>query len=159
MRALKLVVAVALLCGAALPIGVTPAAAADESVLSAAQQKDLGAAKYVYIQSTRKDGSLSKPAEIWFLFHDGAVWVGTTPQSWRAKRIQAGRPRARIAIGKLDNEPFFANGEIVKDATAQELMLKTYADKYPDGWSRYAEKFRTGFQDGSRILIRYTPVR
>lgn len=127
------------------------------AALSATQQRQLEQSQYVYIQSTRKDGSLSQPAEIWFMFHDGAVWVGTPPTSWRAKRIKAGRPRARIAIGKREAEPFFATGSISNDAKAQELMLKTYATKYPDGWSRFEEKFRQGFKDGTRVLIKYTP--
>ena len=47
--------------------------------LSPDLQKALENSQYVYISSTRKDGSLSQPAEIWFLYHDGAVYVGTRP--------------------------------------------------------------------------------
>ena len=47
--------------------------------LSAEIKTALASSKFVYIASTRKDGTLSKPAEIWFLYHDGAVYVGTPP--------------------------------------------------------------------------------
>jgi len=121
-------------------------------------ERDLGTAKYVYISSTRKDGSLSRPAEIWFLYHQGAVYVGTAPTSWRAKRIRAGRPQAKIAVGTAEGPSFKATGDIVKDAAVQQLMLDTYAKKYPDGWPKYEQRFRDGFKDGSRILIKYAPA-
>src|SRR5690554_4267049 len=78
------------------------AAAGDAAALSDSVRDELRAAKYVYISSTRKDGSLSNPAEIWFFERDGAVYVGTPPTSWRVKRIKAGRSGAKIWIGKPD---------------------------------------------------------
>lgn len=145
-----LCVAVGLLLAGAAP----PARAGS---LSEEQRQQLAASRYVYIATQRKDGSFGAPAEIWFLFHDGDLWVGTTPQSWRARRIRAGRPRARIAIGKPDGPSFLARGEIVKDAKVEELLMATFATKYPDGWPRYEQRFRAGFADGSRILVRYRP--
>jgi hypothetical protein len=125
--------------------------------LSASLKEQLSAGKYVYIASQRKNGSFSKPAEIWFLFHDSAVWVGTPPTSFRAKRIKAGRTTAKIAVGKPDGPSFDAVGAIVADPKARDVMLDTYAKKYPDGWSKFEQKFRDGFKDGSRVLIKYTP--
>ena len=124
----------------------------------AAAREQLATAKYVYISSTRKDGALSKPAEIWFLFHDGAVYVGTPPTTWRARRIKAGRPQAKIWVGKPDGVSFTATGELVKDPAIEALMFDTYAKKYPDGWPKYEKNFRNGFKDGSRIVIKYTPT-
>ncbi|MEO8603654.1 MAG: hypothetical protein ABI629_13860 [bacterium] len=120
-------------------------------------QQQLANAKYVYISSTRKDGALSKPAEIWFMWHDGAVYVGTRPTSWRVKRIQAGRPDAKIAVGKADGVSFTATGSLVKDAKTEALLMQTYAKKYPDGWATHAENFRSGFKDGSRVVVKYVP--
>ena len=124
----------------------------------ATAREQLATAKYVYISSTRKDGSLSKPAEIWFLSHNGAVYVGTLPTSWRARRIKAGRPQATIWVGKPDGPSFTATGALVKDPAIETLMLDTYAKKYPDGWPKYEQKFLSGFKDGSRIIIKYTPT-
>src|SRR5262249_26091519 len=63
------------------------------------QQRALDEAKYVYIQSERKSGEWSKPAEIWFFVDGGKLYVGTRPSSWRVRRAKAGRTKARIAIG------------------------------------------------------------
>jgi len=125
--------------------------------LSEAERDGLTNSRYVYISSQRKDGTFGSPAEIWFLFHDGAVWVGTLPQSWRAKRIKAGRPNATIAIGKVDGPSFKAKGQLVKDTQMEELLFKTFATKYPEGWPKHEAKFRSGFKDGTRVLIKYTP--
>lgn len=132
----------------AVPAGALPAPIED----------GLKTSKFVYISSTRKDGSLSKPAEIWFMFHDGAVYVGTSPKSWRAKRIGWKRPQAKIWVGKPDGPSFTATGAFVNDPAAQERLLKTFAEKYPDGWGRWEKSFRDGFKDGSRVLIKYTPT-
>ncbi len=120
-------------------------------------QQQLATSKFVYISSTRKDGTLSTPAEIWFFWHDGAVYVGTRPTSWRVRRIQAGRPQAKIAVGKVDGPSFTATGSLVNDPAVEALLMKTYAEKYPDGWSTHADNFRQGFKDRSRVVVKYTP--
>ncbi len=125
--------------------------------LSAEIKTALASSKYVYIASTRKNGSLGKAAEIWFLYRNDAVYVGTPPTSWRARRIKAGRPQAKISVGKPDGPSFMAAGAIVNEPEAQQAMLEAYAKKYPDGWSKFDEKFRSGFKDGTRVLIKYTP--
>jgi hypothetical protein len=130
-----------------------PAAAA----LSAEMQKQLGESKYVYIQSQRKNGEFSKPAEIWFFVHDGSVYVGSKKTSWRARRIAAGRTAAKIHVLTADGPSFDATGEIVKDPAAWNLLYETYAKKYAEGWSTYEKNFRDGAADGSRVLIRYAP--
>jgi hypothetical protein len=121
--------------------------------------KALRDAKYVYIRSERKSGELSKPAEIWFFYDDGAVWVGTPPSSWRVRRIKAGRKKAKIAVGKTDGPSFDATGEVVKDTAAEQRLMAEYARKYPDGWDRYKDKFRDGFKSGDRVLVRYRPTK
>ena len=100
---------------------------------------------------------LAAPAEIWFLWHDGAVYVGTRPTSWRVKRIKAGRPEAKIAVGSANGPSFTATGSLVTDPKIQALMLESYAKKYPDGWAQHADGFRSGFKDGSRVVVKYVP--
>jgi len=136
---------------------VSIAAAGGAAELPEATRKELATATYVYIASQRKDGSFSKPAEIWFMWHDGAVWVGTPPTTWRVKRIKHKRPNARIAVGKPDGPTFEAVGTIVKDPKVADLLRETYAKKYPDRWPAFADKFKEGLKDGSRVLVRYTP--
>jgi hypothetical protein len=138
-----------------LTLLLLPALAA--AALSPDVQKALTDSKYVYISSTRKDGSLGQPAEIWFFYHDGAVYVGTRPGSWRVRRIQAGRPAAKIAVGSAAGPSFMATGSVVRDAAIEELLLTSFAQKYPDRWSSHEKSFRDGFKDGSRVLVKYVP--
>ena len=125
--------------------------------LSPELDRALHEAKYVYIQSERKSGALGKAAEIWFYYDGKAVYVGTPPTTWRVRRIKRGRPRARIAVGKADGPAFEARGEVVHDAAAEQRLMDEYARKYPEGWSRFADKFRAGFKNGERVLVRYAP--
>jgi hypothetical protein len=119
--------------------------------------KALDDAKYVYIQSERKSGDLGKPAEIWFFVEKGVVYVGTRPTSYRVRRIQSGRTKARIAVGSTSGPSFDATGALVKDKALEERMMAAFATKYPDGWARYADGFRDGFKSGDRVLVAYTP--
>ena len=121
-------------------------------------QQALDSSKYVYIQSERKSGEFGSKAEIWFFRHDGAVWVGTPVSTHRVKRIQAERTKAKVWIGSRDGQSFEATGSLVKDEAVNELMYKSFAEKYPDGWPRHEESFRSGFADGSRTLVRYDPA-
>lgn len=123
---------------------------------------DLGRAletsRYVYIATARKAGGYGTPAEIWFMYDRGAVWVASPPTTWRVKRIHAGRTSARIAVGTKDGPSFAATGSLVRDPAVYERLFTTYAQKYPEGWPQYESRFRQGLQDGSRVLIRYQPV-
>ena len=126
--------------------------------LTTAESRELADATYIYLSSTRKDGSLSKPAEIWFQVIDGAIYVGTRPDSWRAKRLGWGRDGAKIWIGKRDGPSLRATGAFVKDPALYQRFCDGLAAKYPKTWPRYEKGFREGLPDGSRVLIRYTPV-
>jgi hypothetical protein len=125
------------------------------TALSTDQEKALDSAKYVYIQSTRKDGKLGKPAEIWFFRHNDAVWVCSPTTTHRVKRIKAGQTKAKVAIGKPDGPSFNAKGSIVKDPEVNKVMFESFAKKYSDGWSSYEKQFKDGLADGSRTLIKY----
>ena len=131
------------------------AQAAPGHALEASVEQALRDSAYVYLTSQRKDGTFGEPAEIWFMFEQGAVWVGTRKTSWRARRIGAGRTAATIAVGKRDGPVLKATGRFVEDEKMYETMFRVFAEKYPQGWKKYEEGFRTGFADGSRVLIRY----
>ena len=141
---------------AALALALSVATAAYAG-LAPEVTRALQESKYVYVQSERKTGALGKPAEIWFHYEGSAVYVGTRPSSWRVRRIKAGRPRARIAVGKVDGPAFEATGALVRDAALDQRLMDDFARKYPEGWSRHAESFREGFKTGERVLVRYTP--
>lgn len=136
-------------------LGVTGIAGA---ALSPALAKALDESRYVYVATERKDGSFGAPAEIWFMHHDGAVFVASPTTTWRVKRIQKGRTKARIAIGAKDGPSFMATGAIVKDPALYDRLFTALAAKYPDRWPGYEERFRAGLREGSRVLIRYRPA-
>jgi hypothetical protein len=136
---------------------VLAVAAIASAALSPELTKALDSATYVYVQSERKSGEMSKAAEIWFFVDKGVVYVGTRPTSFRVKRIKAGRTTARIAVGSVDGPSFEATGAVVSDPALQERMMAAYAKKYPDGWAKFADNFRQGFKTGERVLVAYTP--
>src|SRR5215831_3032564 len=111
-----------------LLIGVfaTPA----QGSLSPELQKALESSKYIYVASTRKNGELSKAAEIWFMLHNGAVWVCSPPTTHRVKRLKAGKTEAKIFVGKPDGPSFKAKGSLVKDPEVNKVLFDTYAKKY-----------------------------
>lgn len=154
-RAGRLAAGLACLLGGILVFGLPRPATAE---LSPELQQALDTSTYVYIQSERKSGAFGSKAEIWFLHHAGAVWVGTPVSTYRVKRIQAGRTKAKVWIGSTDGPMFDAVGELVQDDEVAERMFQTFAKKYPDGWPTYEERFRSGFGDGSRTLVRYVPA-
>ncbi len=125
--------------------------------VSPAIKTELANSKYVYIATTRKSGALSKPAEIWFMYHNGAVYVASPPTAWRVRRIKKGRTQAKIAVGKPDGPSFMATGAVVNEPDVYPVLFETYAKKYPDGWPKFEDNFRKGLKDGSRVLIKYTP--
>ncbi len=137
-----------------LGLAATPA---HSGALSPDVQKALESSKYVYVQSTRVDGALSKAAEIWFMVHNGAVWVCSPTDTHRVKRIKAGKTDAKIAVGKADGPSFKAKGSLVKDAEANKVMFAAFAKKYASDWTSYEKKFQEGLADGSRTLVKYDP--
>lgn len=67
-----------------------------------------------------------------------------------ARAIKAGRPEAKIAVGSAAGPSFMATGSLSTDPSAQELLLKAFARKDPQGWQTHEQSFRQGFKDGSR---------
>jgi hypothetical protein len=120
-------------------------------------REQLDTATYVYVQSERKSGELGAPAEIWFHVEGDAVWVGTRPASWRVRRIQAGRTRARVAVGSRSGPAFDATAAVVDDPAVAGRLMDAFAKKYPAGWKNHEQGFRDGFKTGERVLVRYTP--
>ena len=126
---------------------------------SAEVEEALKTSTYAYIASERKSGKFGTLAEIWYMYHDGFVWVGTPKTTYRAKRILAGRTKAKVALGKKDGPAFDAKASIVDDPKLNEVLFENLAKKYPSGWKSFESGFRDGFKDGSRVLIKYEPIQ
>jgi hypothetical protein len=141
-----------------LALGCLAPTAVRADALSSETIRALETSPYVYIATQRKDGSFGSPAEIWFMWDQGAVWMASPTTTWRVKRIQAGRTAARIAVGSRSGPSFAARGAIVRDPAAYDRLYATFAKKYPDRWPGYETRFRDGLKDGTRVLMRYDPV-
>ncbi|MGH0028430.1 MAG: hypothetical protein ACQGVC_01460 [Myxococcota bacterium] len=128
---------------------------------------------FVYVSPLKSDGSESTcHGEVWFgPFGDGVVLI-TAATTWKARALGQGLDRARVWVGDHGrwkqlvgrNEAFRkapsfdARAEIVKDDALLEELLALYDKKYPDEIADWRDKMRSGYHDGSRLLIRYTPV-
>ena len=98
--------------------------------------------------------------------------ISTGKETWKARALERGLDRARIWVGDhgrwkqlvgsnqaFRQAPSFeARAERRKDDTLLDRLLAIYETKYPDEIAKWRDRMRNGHADGSRILIRYTPV-
>ena len=109
---------------------------------------------------------------MWFGWIDGAVVINTSKETWKARALERGLDRARIWVGDhgrwkrlvgssqaFRQAPSFeARAERLKDDATADRLLAIYERKYPAEIAKWRDRMRSGYADGSRILIRYTPV-
>lgn len=145
-----------------------PAAASDAALRTA-----LDKSGFVYVSPLKSDGSESTcHGEVWFGHLDGAVLLITAADTWKARALARGLDRARIWVGDHGRwkrilgrneefrkaKSFEARAEAVKDDAMLGRLLARYDEKYPNEIASWRDKMRSGYLDGSRVLIRYTPV-
>ena len=96
----------------------------------------------------------------------------TSNESWKARSLGRGLDGARIWVGDFGhwkrfighNEAFRAGptfdarARSVRDEALLDRLLEAYETKYPKEIGDWRDKMRSGFHDGTRVLIRYTPV-
>jgi hypothetical protein len=160
-----------LLVGGALALGA--AALIPRAVMAAAGPSWLEAAKtssLVYVSPLSKAGKESTcHGEVWFFVDGGDVVLATATKTWKARALDKGLDRARVWVGsfgpyedspeKLASAPSFeASARVDKDRAAFDRLLAAYAVKYPDEWSKWKPRFESSYTDGSRVVIRYSPV-
>jgi hypothetical protein len=153
---------------AAAALLLAPAARAQAPALEQA----LETSPFVYVSPLRSDGSESRcHAEVWFGWMDGAVWIITGARGWKARALAAGLARARLWVGDLGRwkallssnddfrraPSFVARASVVHDEARLERLLGIYQRKYPEESSKWLGRMRSGYADGSRVLIRYAP--
>jgi len=143
---------------------------ANAAALDAASTKALESSPLVYISPLRSDGKESRcHGEVWYAWIDGTVVINTAFDRWKARSVRAGLDRARIWVGDFGrvkglvgaNEEFRkgpvfeARAEFVKDSAVLDRLLEQYESKYPAEIAKWRGPMRSGFEDGSRMLIRY----
>ena len=124
----------------------------------------------VYISPIRKDGTESRcHGEVWFFFDQGEVVICTGRKAWKARAIEAKRDQARIWVGDFGRgddvgdrykaaPTFLTRAREDTERATFDRLLQRFAEKYPDGWGKWEPRFRDGYDDGSRAVIRYEPI-
>ena len=134
----------------------------------------LQASPYVYVSPLRRDGSESLcHAEVWYAWLDGAAVVTVSSEGWKARSIDRGLDRARIWVGDHGHlkglnsgstafrkgPSFEARAEKLSDSALLERVLSVYDQKYPEEIEKWRTRMREGHAEGTRVLIRYRPIR
>ena len=132
----------------------------------------LATSPFVYISPLRANGAESTcHAEVWFAWLDGAVLIITATSGWKARAAAHGLERARLWVGDHGRwktlgvrsdafraaPSFVARAAASKDTALLERVLATYDRKYPAEIGTWRERMRSGFADGTRVLLRYVP--
>jgi len=140
------------------------------ATLPDATLKSLAGSQTIYITPLKKGGVESKcHAEVWFAYDGGNIFVVTSSKAWRARAISLGLTQARMWVGEFGvwqraTEAYrkapelTATGALVTDAPTQSQVLDKFGGKYKAEWSSWGPKFRNGLKDGSRVMLRYSPV-
>ncbi len=155
-------------------LGATAAAVAAPLAFARAAELELAAQKseFAYISPLLASGKESTcHGEVWFSWLDGSVVMITGTDRWKARAVARGLDTARVWLGDYGrwkgmfstNESFRrapsfdAKVSVSKDAELLDRMLADFERKYPDEIADWRDRMRSGFADGSRTLLRYTP--
>ena len=138
--------------------------------LPEATRKALATSPLVYISPLLADGSESEcHGEVWYFTDNGSVVIVTAADAWKARAIARGRKQARIwvgdfgpvrfSLGRYRKAPtFLSKAEIISDRAVFDRLMAAFGKRYPDEWAKWEPRFAKGFADGSRVMIRYSPV-
>jgi len=151
-------------------LALAPALHAQGAKLSKSTLAALGESRIVYLSPLHPDGAESTcHGEVWFFVDGGDVIVGVDRERWKVRALKKGWDRARIwaadfgpvaeAGDKYRSAPQFeARGSFDAEPATFERLMQAYAKKYAEGWGKWGPRFQKSYADGSRVLIRYTPV-
>jgi hypothetical protein len=144
--------------------------AGDSYALSQPARTALGESPLVYVSPLHRDGRESScHGEVWFFVDGGSVVIATAAEGWKAKAVHSGRHRARLWVGdfgpvkragdRFRSAPtFLARVEIDRDPKVFARLLDAFGRRYADSWAKWKPRFEKGYADGSRVVLRYTPV-
>ena len=163
-----LVGSVALIGGLAWPY--RGALAEPPYVLPEATEKALRESPLIYVSPLRSDGQESRcHGEVWFFEDAGDPVIFTARDRWKATAIRDGLNRARVWVGdagrvrwsgdRFRKEPtFLAAASIDQRPEVFEKLMTRYAKRYADEWGKWGPRFQKGWDDGTRVMIRHTPI-
>lgn len=121
----------------------------------------------IYLTPLHKGGRESQcQGEVWFVYHEGEIFVCTPAKTWRAEAMRRGYRRAKIWIGEFGawkkaekryrSAPYLElKGKLETDPAAFTDILTVFGQKYESEWGKWGPRFRDGLADGSRVMLRY----
>jgi hypothetical protein len=148
-------------------------AAKTPAPLSPALVAALESSPFVYVSPLLADGRESRcHGEVWFAWLDGAAVIITARDRWKATALARGLDRARLWVGDHGRwsgllgkseafraaPSFDARASLARDPALLDRLVAAYERKYPSEIASWRDRFRSGFADGSRVLIRYAPA-
>ncbi|MBW2273387.1 MAG: hypothetical protein JRG96_08960 [Deltaproteobacteria bacterium] len=152
----------------AFPARIMAAEAAFE--LPEVTRAALSGSPLVYVSPLHPDGKESRcHGEVWYFVDGKDVVIVTGAERWKAEAVRSGRDRARIWVGDFGRgkkvgdryragPTFVTRASIDKDPAAFRRLMKAFAGRYPDEWGKWEPRFEKGHADGTRVLIRYSPI-
>jgi hypothetical protein len=153
----------ALVLGAAVlwPRGALAHEGHDDFALPKPTQDALEKEKLVHVSPLKSNGKESRcHAEVWYFFDRGSVVIATATKGWKVQAAKLATPKARLWVGSYGTgaPTFLASAAIDGDPKTFERLLAAYGTRYPDEWGKWKPRFESSHADGSRTLIRYTPI-
>jgi hypothetical protein len=133
----------------------------DDYALPQATQDALGKERLVHVSPLKSNGKESRcHAEVWYFFDRGSVVIATASKGWKVRAAKLASPKARLWVGSYGTgaPTFLASAAIDGDPAAFERLLAAYGTRYPDEWGKWKPRFESSHADGSRTLVRYTPI-
>ena len=135
--------------------------------------KLLESSPFVYVSPLRSDGTESRcHGEVWYGWIDGVVLLNAESGTWKARAVSTGLTGARVWVGDhgrwkgligpneaFRKAPHFdAVVDRVTESALNEKLLAAYDTKYAESFDRWRDKMRQGFENGDRVVLRYTPA-
>lgn len=156
-----------LLSGLSLAVTATtapPFAWAKQSPAVAALEKS----QLIYLTPIVSGGKESAcHGEVWFVTHQGDVFVVTKADAWRSEAIRRGFTQTNIWIGEFGpwkraqnayrSAPFLQlQGQLEVNKSVHQPVLEAFGHKYAAEWDSWGPRFHRGMTDGTRVMLRYT---
>jgi len=113
--------------------------------------------KLISVATKRPNGDWGRPAPIWFMYADEAVYFITAPTSFKARRIRKGSP-VLVWLDEKQEPAFRGETQIVTDPVILDRINAAYKKKYWVAWLTYwAMPLAGRVQAGNMVAVRVTP--
>lgn len=131
----------------------------------AAQESQL-----IYLSTVKSNGQLSRcQAEIWYVQDGTDMYVVTAESAWRAQAVRRGLNETKVWVGDVGQwqqsdgrykslPSLQALASFETNGVRHAAILEKFGAKYSGGWGTWGPRFKQGLADGSRVMLKYTPV-